>query len=61
MHRLADLANAANATLVHFSSDFVFGGESNRLYVEEDTPNPLSVYARSKADANARRPALALI
>lgn len=36
------------ATLVHFSSDFVFDGVTDRPYTEEDRPNPRSVYAASK-------------
>ncbi len=34
--------------LVHFSTDYVFDGKKGRPYVEEDQPNPLSVYAVSK-------------
>ena len=45
---LARAARAADATLVHYSSDFVFDGETDRPYVEEDRPNPRSVYAASK-------------
>ena len=36
------------ATLVHYSTDFVFDGHTDRPYVEEDPPNPQSVYAQSK-------------
>lgn len=45
---LARAARAAGATLVHYSSDFVFDGESDRPYVETDRPNPRGVYAASK-------------
>lgn len=34
---------------VYFSSDLVFDGRKQDVYVESDTPNPLSIYGRSKA------------
>ncbi len=46
-----DLALAAldlGFILVHFSTDYVFDGQKGRPYIEEDQPNPLSVYAVSK-------------
>ena len=39
-----------NAHFIHLSTDFVFDGEQGP-YTEEDIPNPLSFYARSKYDA----------
>ena len=45
---LARAANRAGAILVHFSSDFVFDGETDRPYTERDRPNPRSVYGASK-------------
>ncbi len=45
---LARACCAANALLVHFSTDYVFGGESTTPYREEDAPCPRSVYAASK-------------
>lgn len=36
--------------LIHLSTDFVFNG-SNGPYVETDTPDPLSYYARTKLEA----------
>jgi dTDP-4-dehydrorhamnose reductase len=45
---LARAARAHDAVLVHFSTDFVFDGETNRPYVEEDVANPQSVYGASK-------------
>jgi dTDP-4-dehydrorhamnose reductase len=46
-----DLGLAAKdigATVVHFSSDYVFDGALERPYVEEDTPTPISVFGASK-------------
>ena len=46
-----DLGLAAKdlqASLVHFSSDFVFDGELGRPYCEDDSPRPLSVFGASK-------------
>jgi dTDP-4-dehydrorhamnose reductase len=45
---LARAAAEAGATLVHYSTDFVFDGRTDRPYVESDTPNPQNVYAASK-------------
>lgn len=45
---LARAAETVGATLVHYSSDFVFDGEIDRPYVEEDLPEPRSTYAASK-------------
>jgi len=46
-----DLARAAGrhgATLVHYSTDFVFDGRASDPYTEEQPPNPQSTYAASK-------------
>ena len=45
---LAQAAEASGATLVHFSTDFVFDGAASVPYTEGDRPNPRSVYAVSK-------------
>ncbi len=45
---LAQAARDVDATLVHYSTDFVFDGEADRPYTEEDTTNPQSAYAMSK-------------
>jgi dTDP-4-dehydrorhamnose reductase len=45
---LARAARAHGATLVHYSSDFVFDGKTTTPYTESDRPNPQSVYAASK-------------
>lgn len=45
---LARAARDAGALFVHYSTDFVFDGETARPYVEDDSPNPKSVYGSSK-------------
>ncbi len=37
--------------MVHLSTDAVFDGTKDGIYTEEDAPNPLSVYARTKLDS----------
>jgi dTDP-4-dehydrorhamnose reductase len=39
------------APLVVFSTDYVFDGQKGQPYVESDAPNPLSVYGRTKLQA----------
>ena len=45
---LARAAAACGATLVTYSTDFVFDGNATTPYTEADAPNPRSVYAASK-------------
>lgn len=45
---LSRAANTLGATLVHYSTDFVFDGSTPSPRTEEDPPNPRSVYATSK-------------
>jgi dTDP-4-dehydrorhamnose reductase len=45
---LARAAQKLGAALVHYSTDFVFDGRVSQPYIEEDRPNPRSVYAASK-------------
>lgn len=51
---LAEEAAAANAWLVHYSTDYVFDGTKDGAWVETDTVNPLSVYGRTKYDGEQR-------
>ena len=45
---LARAAHEGGAKLVHYSTDFVYDGERERMYDEFDPPSPQGVYARSK-------------
>jgi len=45
---LAEEAKRLDALMVHYSTDYVFDGTKDSPYIETDTPNPLSVYGRSK-------------
>ena len=45
---LAIVAKEIGADYITYSTDFVFDGEKKAPYTEEDIPNPLSVYGKSK-------------
>jgi len=45
---LALAANEYGSVLVHYSTDYVFDGNSNRPYTVVDAPHPISRYGESK-------------
>ena len=45
---LAAAARRHGALMVHYSTDYIFDGRKATAYEEDDLPNPLSSYGRSK-------------
>jgi dTDP-4-dehydrorhamnose reductase len=45
---LAEEAKRLNALLIYFSTDYVFDGTKSSSYLEDDAPNPASVYGATK-------------
>ncbi len=45
---LAEEALRRGALLIHYSTDYVFDGASAAPYSEEDLPNPINAYGRTK-------------
>jgi dTDP-4-dehydrorhamnose reductase len=45
---LAREAIRLNAGLIHYSTDYVFDGTKSTPYVEDDAPNPINAYGKSK-------------
>ena len=47
---IAKIAEKLGSKLIHISTDAVFSG-SKKFYVEEDKPNPISVYGKTKLES----------
>ncbi len=47
---LALISSKYNIILIHFSTDYIFDGNKKLAYTENDNPNPLSVYGKSKLE-----------
>ena len=45
---MAEEARRLGALLIHYSTDYVFDGTKNSAYTEDDPPNPINAYGRSK-------------
>ena len=45
---MAQEARRLGAALIHYSTDYVFDGNKNTPYTEQDIPNPQSIYGSSK-------------
>ena len=53
VEHIAELSKLHNSYLIHISTDFVFDGKDGP-YKETDKPNPISVYGKSKYEAEKR-------
>jgi dTDP-4-dehydrorhamnose reductase len=51
---LAEEAKRLGALLVHYSTDYIFDGEKRSPYCENDAPNPINAYGRSKLEGEIR-------
>ncbi|MES2658690.1 MAG: NAD(P)-dependent oxidoreductase [Verrucomicrobiota bacterium] len=45
---IADWAQSRGVRVFHFSTDYVFNSDTPHVFAEEETPEPVSVYGRSK-------------
>ena len=53
VRNLAEAAQSVGATLIHISTDYVFYGDANRPYCEDQPTNPLGAYGRTKLAGEA--------
>ena len=51
---LGILANEISAEVIHFSTDYVFDGQTSHPYLETDPAAPLNVYGRTKWEGERR-------
>ncbi|WP_027126243.1 dTDP-4-dehydrorhamnose reductase [Gelidibacter mesophilus] len=48
VQNLAQACKKSNSKLIHISTDFVFNGAHNKAYTEEDQPDPINIYGKTK-------------
>jgi len=48
VEKMAEFSAAMSTPFIHISTDYVFDGEKNQPYTEDDRCNPLNIYGKSK-------------
>ncbi len=48
VNNLKKAAKQVDSKIIHISTDYVFDGSKNSPYTEDDIPNPITVYGKSK-------------
>jgi len=51
---IAHACKKAKSKLIYYSTDYVFNGEKNSPYIEDDTPDPINIYGHSKLEGERR-------
>ena len=46
--KISEMAKKNNTKLIHISTDFVFDGNKNKPYLENDFTSPLNIYGKTK-------------
>jgi dTDP-4-dehydrorhamnose reductase len=51
---LAELCKKLESKLIHFSTDYVFGGDAEAGYAEDATTNPINFYGQTKLEGEEK-------
>ncbi len=54
VENLARHCQSTGSYFIHLSTDFVFSGEANKLYTEEDSTQPINYYGYTKLEGEKR-------